>query len=100
MSVGSKPIVHEGDRVRDPMDGRIRTVTRVCESGQVFMADGGVMGIDECSEVYLPSETVPEFEPVYTATPGTAGEAYQRFRLNPTPENQVAWEAAQDEEVA
>ena len=47
-----------GDRVRDPMDnGRWRTVTRI-EGDQVYMADGGVMGMRECmrSEIRLPSE--------------------------------------------
>lgn len=63
MSVSSKPIVRAGDRVRDQIDGRIRTVTGVdTGNGTVYMADGGVMGLDECQEVYLPGEPVPQFE--------------------------------------
>ena len=44
-----------GDRVRDPMDGRWRTVTRI-EGETVYMADGGCMSADECGEIRLPSE--------------------------------------------
>ena len=49
--------VEVGDRVRDPRNGRWRLVTRVDErEGQVFLADGGVMGVAECTEIRLPSE--------------------------------------------
>ena len=44
-----------GDRVRDPMDGRWRTVTRI-EGDTVYMADGGCMSADECGDIRLPSE--------------------------------------------
>ena len=47
--------VHVGDRVRDPMDGRWRTVTRI-EGDTVYMADGGCMSADECGDIRLPSE--------------------------------------------
>ena len=47
--------VHVGDRVRDPMDGRWRTVTRI-EGETVYMADGGCMSADECGDIRLPSE--------------------------------------------
>ena len=48
-------LVSEGDRVFDPLDKRWRTVSRVDEE-QVFMTDGGVMGVGECKEVRLPGE--------------------------------------------
>ena len=47
-----------GDRVLDTMNGhQWRTVVRI-EGDQVYMADGGVMGMRECmrSEIRLPSE--------------------------------------------
>ena len=44
-----------GDRVRDPMDGRWRTVTRI-EGETVYMADGGCMSADECGDIRLPGE--------------------------------------------
>ncbi len=47
--------VHVGDRVRDPMDGRWRTVTRI-EGDTVYLADGGCMSADECGEIRLPGE--------------------------------------------
>jgi hypothetical protein len=47
--------VEPGDYVKDPMDGQLRCVSRV-SGEEVFMTDGGVMGLDECSEVLLPSE--------------------------------------------
>ena len=53
--------VHVGDRVRDPLDGRWRAVKRV-EGGTVYMTDGGCMGIDECREIRLPSETLEASE--------------------------------------
>lgn len=72
--------VEIGDRVRDPMDGRIRTVTNVVE-GTVYMADGGVMGLDECTEVYLPSEVI-ESEPVSGTTTAIANaDAKHRDRV-------------------
>ena len=51
-------VVAVGDRVLDTMNGhQWRTVTRI-EGDQVYLADGGVMGMRECmsSEVRLPSE--------------------------------------------
>ncbi len=51
-------VVAVGDRVLDTMNGhQWRTVTRI-EGDQVYMADGGVMGMRECmsSEIRLPSE--------------------------------------------
>lgn len=51
--------IEPGDRVRDPLDdGRIREVLFVDPLGDVYMADGGVMGIDEITEVFLPSEEI------------------------------------------
>ena len=53
----TEAIVQAGDRVKDPLDGRWRTVVAVDgETGEVSMADGGIMGIGECAEVRLPSE--------------------------------------------
>ena len=50
--------VEPGDRVRDPLDdGRIRTVAYIMGE-DVYMTDGGVMGIDEITEVFLPSEEI------------------------------------------
>ena len=49
--------VAAGDRVRDPQDGRWRTVTHVDHAeGTVYMADGGCMSADECGDIRLPSE--------------------------------------------
>lgn len=48
-------IVLPMDRVRDPLDGELRTVQAVVGS-TVYLEDGGIMGLDECEEVYLPSE--------------------------------------------
>ena len=50
--------VKPGDRVRDPWDGRWRTVTEVTHEG-VMLADGGVMSAAECTEVILPGEPIP-----------------------------------------
>ena len=51
------PIIESGDRVWDTLDNRWRTVARVRDE-QIFMADGGVMGIEECKDMLLPSEAV------------------------------------------
>lgn len=51
--------IEPGDRVRDPLDGELRTVSRV-QRTSVFMDDGGVMARDECAEVLLPSELAQE----------------------------------------
>ena len=51
--------VHTGDRVRDPLDGAWRTVTRLdLAENTAHMADGGCMSIDEAGacEKRLPSE--------------------------------------------
>lgn len=53
------PLIEPGDRVRDPLDGELRTVSRV-QRTSVFMEDGGVMARNECTEVRLPSEQAPE----------------------------------------
>ena len=54
-------VVYPGDRVRDSLDGRWRTVVRSNDiTGDVFLADGGVMDIDECDEILLPSEPIPD----------------------------------------
>ena len=50
--------IETGDRVHDPHSGQWRTVTGVTDS-TVAMADGGVMNIDECKHVLLPSEHEP-----------------------------------------
>lgn len=54
-------LVEPGDRVRDPFDGTWRRVEHI-DGEQVFMADGGVMGLDEAerAEKLLPSEAEPE----------------------------------------
>ena len=54
-------MIEADDRVIDPMDGSIRKVIAV-QGETVFMADGGCMGLDECTEVYLPSEIIPRLE--------------------------------------
>ena len=49
-------IVCSGDFVRDPLDdNRLREVDYI-DGTTVYMTDGGFMGLDECNEVYLPSE--------------------------------------------
>ena len=58
MMKANTELLEPGDRVRDPMDGEIRTVERVENGESVYMTDGGVMGIEECGDVYLPSETI------------------------------------------
>lgn len=50
-------VVHEGDRVLDPMDGEWRTVARI-EGTTVHMQDGGCMDIDECNEVRVAGEAI------------------------------------------
>ncbi len=50
--------VHVGDRVRDPSDGRWRTVERIGVEGTVHMTDGGCMNADECYDIRLPSEAL------------------------------------------
>ena len=52
--------VQAGDRVRDPWSGKWRAVVGVHDNGQVFLADGGALGADECTEVLLESEPIPE----------------------------------------
>ena len=47
--------VAEGDRVRDPFDGRWRTVARI-EGDTAYMADGGCMNVEECRDIRLPGE--------------------------------------------
>lgn len=47
--------IQPGDRVKDPLDGEWRTVSHVVDDS-VFMQDGGVMGLQECRAVLLPSE--------------------------------------------
>lgn len=49
------PQIEPGDRVRDPLDGELRTVTRV-DGDSIYMEDGGVMGRRECAGILLPSE--------------------------------------------
>ena len=49
------PQIEPGDRVRDPLDGELRTVTRV-DGDSIYMEDGGVMGRTECAGILLPSE--------------------------------------------
>lgn len=49
------PQIEPGDRVRDPLDGELRTVTRV-DGDSIYMEDGGVMGRRECTGILLPSE--------------------------------------------
>lgn len=58
------PQIEPGDRVRDPLDGELRTVTRV-DGDSIHMEDGGVMGRRECANILLPSEP---------ATPDTGGD--------------------------
>ena len=51
-----------GDRVWDPMNQRRRTVSQIQDT-TVFMEDGGVMGLDECTDVLLPGEPDPPEQP-------------------------------------
>ena len=68
--------VEVGDRVRDPLDGEWREVIRVDGSEKMaWMADGGVMSIDECTEIATPSEdlAVAAQDHIVTVTPGKLG---------------------------
>ena len=47
--------VEIGDAVVDPMDGCLRKVVRI-DGETLYLADGGVMGVDEVEEVWLESE--------------------------------------------
>jgi hypothetical protein len=47
--------IEDWDFVRDPMDNSIRQVaSRINDT--LYMVDGGVMGVDEVTEVILESE--------------------------------------------
>ena len=48
-----------GDRVRDPLDGQWRCITRI-DGNTVYMDDGGVMSRRECTDVLLPGESEPD----------------------------------------
>ena len=49
--------IHPNDWVRDPMTGKLRQVDSVdIETETMMMKDGGMMGTDEVSAVFLPSE--------------------------------------------
>jgi hypothetical protein len=48
-------IVFENDYVKDPLDGELRQVQSI-NGETLHMADGGVMGLEEVQEVFLPSE--------------------------------------------
>lgn len=50
--------IEPGDRVLDPLDGQRRTIARI-DGDTVHMADGGVMGRRECTDILLPSEPEP-----------------------------------------
>lgn len=54
--------INPGDRVVDPFDGEIREVIEVRphddSNASVFMEDGGVMGSEEITRVYLPGENI------------------------------------------
>ena len=50
--------IEPGDKVRDPLDDQWRTVARI-DGRAVYMKDGGVMDLDECTVVRLPSEPIP-----------------------------------------
>ena len=82
----TRPEVHVGDRVRDPLDGRWRTVTSV-NGESVHMADGGIMGINECTEIRLPGDPI-EPSPAQAAgaeifkvafVPGAIGRDYAAY---------------------
>jgi len=55
--------ISPGDRVFDDIDREWRTVESVVES-TVFLTDGGVMGIDECTEVRLASEPLDSVDSI------------------------------------
>jgi len=52
--------LEEGDFVRDPMDGEVREVTLISRdtptTGTVQLRDGGYMSLEDCWDVFLPSE--------------------------------------------
>ena len=76
MTYHNYPLTIEvGDNVIDPMDGEIRTIQSInLDTGDVFMRDGGVMGIEECEDVtaHIRWEADGRYHP------GTVFQAYDK----------------------